>query len=130
MVGECVSGVEASGEKLRTWTNKKKIYQNEIETHKKYIQTTVQTTIHMQDEEETKKHLKFITFSSPNNRSIAPEKLKKGLWKWNWNNKKHLQTTTRVTMHMKKEEQKNRNLLPLDQPKIGFETPGKPKKGL
>jgi len=36
--------------------------------HKKYIQTTTQTIIHMQDEEEIKKHLKIITFSSPNNR--------------------------------------------------------------
>jgi len=29
---------------------------------------------------------------------------------------------------MKKEEQKNRKLLPFDQPKICFETPGKPKQ--
>ena len=32
---------------------------------------------------------------------------------------------------MKKEhKKKDRKLLPFDQPKIGFETPGKPKKGL
>jgi len=69
----------------------------------------------MEDEEVTKNTRKLLPFLHLIIGLRNSWKTKKGLWKRNWNNKKNLQTTTRVTTHMKKEhKKKDRKLLPFD----------------